>query len=273
MHNGFLQVEGEKMSKSLGNFVTIHELLLQYPGDALRLNMLRTHYRQPIDWTREGLSSAMEELRTWADWLALRYGASASLNTIDLDALGGKLDASVIEALADDLNTPLAISKLRELFALVRNGNVEPTTFVATARFFGFSNLHKPGFFDLGFSANLFESGSRPKGDDAAKILGYRAATANSTFSSSNTYATIASRYRDDLEEKGFRINLNDAGVLFLGNRPGFESEVQRLISERTAARARKDWRESDRLRDQLAAADVVIKDNKDGTTSWELKR
>ncbi len=51
MHNGFLQVEGEKMSKSLGNFVTIRELLADWPGEVLRFDMLRTHYRQPIDWT------------------------------------------------------------------------------------------------------------------------------------------------------------------------------------------------------------------------------
>ena len=54
MHNGFLQVEGEKMSKSLGNFVTIHELLKDWPGEVVRLNMLRTHYRQPMDWTVRG---------------------------------------------------------------------------------------------------------------------------------------------------------------------------------------------------------------------------
>src|SRR5262249_43954756 len=51
MHNGFLQVEGEKMSKSLGNFFTIHDLLKDWPGDVLRFNMLRTQYRQPLDWT------------------------------------------------------------------------------------------------------------------------------------------------------------------------------------------------------------------------------
>src|SRR6187402_1333194 len=63
MHNGFLQVEGEKMAKSLGNFVTIHELLTgwngyAWPGEALRFNMLRTHYRQPLDWTLVGLDEA-----------------------------------------------------------------------------------------------------------------------------------------------------------------------------------------------------------------------
>ena len=64
MHNGFLQVEGEKMSKSPGNFVTIRDLLADWPGDVLRLAMLRTHYRSPIDWTVEGL----EEGAKTRDW-------------------------------------------------------------------------------------------------------------------------------------------------------------------------------------------------------------
>ena len=65
MHNGFLQVEGDKMSKSLGNFVTIRELLADWPGEVLRLNMLKTHYRSPIDWTVKGLE---ESARTLDDW-------------------------------------------------------------------------------------------------------------------------------------------------------------------------------------------------------------
>ena len=62
MHNGFLQVEGEKMSKSLGNFFTIRELLADWPGEVLRFNMLRTHYRQPIDWTTKGLEESYSTL-------------------------------------------------------------------------------------------------------------------------------------------------------------------------------------------------------------------
>src|SRR5271154_4057994 len=62
MHNGFLQVEDEKMSKSLGNFVTINELLKDWPGEAVRFNMLKTHYRQPIDWTLKGLDESAKVL-------------------------------------------------------------------------------------------------------------------------------------------------------------------------------------------------------------------
>ena len=70
MHNGFLQVEGEKMAKSAGNFVTVHELLTDWhgyawPGEALRFNMLRTHYRQPLDWTLVGLDEAHKTLWEW----------------------------------------------------------------------------------------------------------------------------------------------------------------------------------------------------------------
>ncbi|MDF2120356.1 cysteine--tRNA ligase [Roseiarcaceae bacterium H3SJ34-1] len=108
MHNGFLQVEGEKMSKSLGNFVTINELLeteefggRKWDGQVLRLAMLKTHYRQPIDWT---LRSLQEAEATLDDWFAATREASAS-----------EPSPSVIEALSDDLNTSLVIAELHRL--------------------------------------------------------------------------------------------------------------------------------------------------------------
>jgi cysteinyl-tRNA synthetase len=101
MHNGFLQVEGEKMSKSLGNFVTIHELLRDWPAEAIRLAMLQTHYRQPISWTVAGLREAQ---RTLDHWYALTR-----------DTAPGFLCADALDALADDLNTPRAIAALHEL--------------------------------------------------------------------------------------------------------------------------------------------------------------
>ena len=102
MHNGYLQVEGEKMSKSLGNFITVHDLLKAHHGETIRLAMLMTHYRQPINWTADGLAQAKSQLDGW-------YGA--------LRAAGeGKADvpSALVEALSDDLNTPLAISALHE---------------------------------------------------------------------------------------------------------------------------------------------------------------
>ena len=106
MHNGFLQVEGEKMSKSLGNFVTIHELLRttkfggrKWPGEVLRLAMLRTHYRQPIDWTVKALEEAEATLDRWYE----RGGQTVEPS--------GRLRQGVLDALSDDLNTPAAIAR------------------------------------------------------------------------------------------------------------------------------------------------------------------
>ncbi len=101
MHNGFLQVEGEKMAKSLGNFVTIHELLNDWPGEVLRLAMLQTHYRQPINWTMSGLIEAQKTLDHW-------YVLTA-------EADSGYLCADALDALADDLNTPKMLAALHEL--------------------------------------------------------------------------------------------------------------------------------------------------------------
>ncbi len=107
MHNGFLQVEGEKMAKSLGNFITIRELLenwqgYAWPGEALRFNMLRTHYRQPLDWTYNSLDESHKILWDWYE--KLQNVAS------DTQAPG-----SVVRALCDDLNTPQAIAELHKL--------------------------------------------------------------------------------------------------------------------------------------------------------------
>jgi cysteinyl-tRNA synthetase len=106
LHNGYLMVEGEKMSKSLGNFFTVRDLLDQAPGEAIRLAMLSSHYHQPFDWTAEGLKQA----RTGMDrlYLALRSVA-------DIPAEGqDQVPLDVMAALEDDLNTPLAIAHLHE---------------------------------------------------------------------------------------------------------------------------------------------------------------
>jgi len=186
MHNGFLQVEGQKMSKSLGNFVTIHELLKDWPGEVLRFNMLRTHYRQPIDWTVKGLEESWKILEGFFS------NAGAALSD------GPGPGDVVIEALLDDLNTPRAIA---ELHGLDRPGG---------QRELG-ASLHA-----LGFSGRL----ASPKETTAVD-----------------------------------------------------RTQIESRIAARLDARKAKNWAESDRIRDELAAMGVVLKDNKDGTTSWEVKR
>ncbi|MFA6965360.1 cysteine--tRNA ligase [Bosea sp. (in: a-proteobacteria)] len=213
MHNGFLQVEGEKMSKSLGNFVTINELLATekfggrtWPGEVLRLAMLKTHYRQPIDWTVKALEEAEKTLE---DWRGYALGASSP-----------EPDAETIEALADDLNIAKAIARCHRLtgFHPVHPVSGELTKEQASNRlFFALKLLGLEGIAEVGWNAD-----------------------AKST--------------------------LIDSGG------------VQELIAARLDARRAKNFAESDRIRDELAAMGIALKDGKDTvtgepTTTWEVKR
>jgi cysteinyl-tRNA synthetase len=194
MHNGFLQVEGEKMSKSLGNFVTIHELLKDWPGEVVRFTMLQTHYRQPINWTVAGLREAQKNLDHW-------YALTA-------DAQPGYLCADALDALLDDLNTPKAFTALHELRGeAVKGAKPAAACLKASAQLIGL--LHMPGAAWAAF---------RP--------------------------ASLAID----------------------------ESKIVNLIDARNTARKAKNFKESDRIRDELAAMGVVLKDSKDGTT-WEIAR
>jgi cysteinyl-tRNA synthetase len=188
MHNGFLQVEGQKMSKSLGNFRTIREVLDDWPGDVARLNMLRTHYRQPIDWTDAALRESQAMLDGW-------YRKAG-------DAKPGEVDAATMDALADDLNTPAAIAALHQIN--------DPASLTVSAAIFGL----------LGHSAAEREAQSRQGVDIRA---------------------------------------------------------VEARIAARLAARAAKNWVESDRIRDELASMGIQLMDGKDDAgnpvTTWEVKR
>ncbi|NEJ88064.1 cysteine--tRNA ligase [Rhizobium leguminosarum] len=128
MHNGFLQVEGRKMSKSEGNFVTIHELLhteifggRKWPGQVLRLAMLMTHYREPIDFSIKRLEEAE---RLLAKWPAAEAGDAAP-------------DESVLNALSDDLNTVAAVQALHTLAQAAHADPTARAVFAATADLLG----------------------------------------------------------------------------------------------------------------------------------------
>jgi cysteinyl-tRNA synthetase len=113
IHNGMLQVDGEKMSKSLGNFLTVRDILKKgaWAGEAFRLLLLRTHYRQALDYTAAGLDEAKAELDDHYAMLA-RAGAAVA----DEDA--ARMVEWALEPLCDDLNTPLALARLRDLRTL-----------------------------------------------------------------------------------------------------------------------------------------------------------
>ncbi|PZO83401.1 MAG: cysteine--tRNA ligase [Micavibrio aeruginosavorus] len=106
VHNGFVTVEGEKMSKSLGNFTVVHDLLPKYSGETLRLTLLSGHYRQPLDWSDKAIAQSQKQLDGF-------YGQLHQL--ADVTASDEKVPEDILEALRDDLNTPLAISRLHTL--------------------------------------------------------------------------------------------------------------------------------------------------------------
>ncbi|MCJ2137544.1 cysteine--tRNA ligase [Methylobacterium sp. J-026] len=128
LHNGFLQVEGEKMSKSLGNFITIRDVLKDWPGEVVRLTMLKTHYRQPIDWTLRGLEESSRVLDRW-------YNAAGD------EPAAPAMPAAVVDALCDDLNTPAAINELHRL----AGAEAQPAGLRAGANLFGLLTRTRSG--------------------------------------------------------------------------------------------------------------------------------
>ena len=108
MHNGYVTVNKEKMSKSLGNFITINELKNKYDGQVVRLAMLSTHYRQPFDWNEKNLETSYMTLNKWYEFYSDQ---------------NNKLDLITLEVLADDLNTPMFISKMHSLYKDAVHGN------------------------------------------------------------------------------------------------------------------------------------------------------
>jgi cysteinyl-tRNA synthetase len=214
MHNGHLQVEGEKMSKSLGNFVTIHELLhtekfggRSWPGEVLRLAMLKTHYRQPIDFTVKALEEALQTLGRWQGYADLAHD--------DLPP-----PPAFIEALEDDLNTPKALSEIHSLY---RVGHI---------------------------------SGFPPENTEEPRVPAFREQTKNSQ-AQVRSCLRLLGIYRE------WSSKMDDSK----------RAAVETSISQRNEARAAKNWAESDRIRDKLDTMGIVLKDNKDGTTTWEEKR
>jgi len=202
LHNGFLTApEGEKMSKSLGNFTTIHALRELWPGEALRLALLSTQYRQPLPWSEKVIADARRTLDHWYELTA--------------DALpGAPVCADVLEALADDLNTPQAIAALHALRSEAAKGA-------------------KPAAACLKASAGLMGLLQQAPADWKA----WRPA------------------------------------ALVID-----EQKVEALVTARNAARKGRNYGEADRIRDELAAMGIQLKDAKDASTgeivtTWEVKR
>jgi cysteinyl-tRNA synthetase len=253
MHNGFLQVEGEKMAKSAGNFITIRELLDEWPGDVLRAQMLMTHYRQPMDWTNSQSELVRSELEDWSSLLAGGYGYAKN-----------EPSPEVLEALADDLNTPEASAVLRRLFHQAKKGDSEAVLKLAqNCKFFGLRKLGEPGLYRTGVRARNARTASIS--DHRKSIVRLRAALAN------DAPVSVRSKIEESLRKENLVVEYDRMGnVTLVGEDWVFGEKVQQLVDARTRARRARDFAEADRIRAELRTMGIAVTDSKDGT-SWEL--
>jgi cysteinyl-tRNA synthetase len=292
MHNGFLQIEGEKMSKSTGNFVTIRELLQtekfghqKWSGEVLRLAMLQTHYRQPIDWTVSNLQQSAKRLQGWKNFAAERTRSQ----------LNRRLFADVMEALCDDLNSPNAFAIIDQAVNSDQADARDRYTVYKILNTLGFkggqSNVAK---LSKQFSLVLEEFSKLSESDwkNIAAGVERKPILSSGNFKSGTlllahlavaqqllkqVQPSIESGLRSEAVEGLYRKFLDDLKPRpkRVSSKAKRKKRIEDLVGDRIAARARKDFEESDRLRNELAEMGVVVKDGKDPQTgeptmAWE---
>jgi cysteinyl-tRNA synthetase len=215
MHNGFVRVDDEKMSKSLGNFFTIREVLKKYDSEVVRYFILRAHYRSPLNYSDGHLEDAKKSLdRLYNGLEHARDDVPVDWNEAHAQRFRSAMD--------DDFNTPEAMSVLFDLATEAIRGSVSAA-----------SQLKALGGL-LGLLADTYErrrhgTGVWPKGPGGIDYDG--------------RFATIGIGLTKD--------------------------RIDELIAERSAAKKQKDFAESDRIRDELKAAGIVLEDKPGGITEW----
>jgi cysteinyl-tRNA synthetase len=194
VHNAFITMSNEKMAKSQGNILKIKDFRDKINGQVLRLALISSHYKQPLDWTDKLLNDSKNTIEKW-------YTVYLSLKT------PSKIPDDMLLPLFDDLNTPGYIANLHKLFAKANNGNdIDKKIFVSACNFIGILNETKDQWADLKRKKSLIS-----------------------------------------------------------------EKDIVQKIELRNKARENKDYKEADKVRDELLEKGVLIED-KDGKTSWKIK-
>nr|WP_316219143.1 MULTISPECIES: cysteine--tRNA ligase [unclassified Bradyrhizobium] len=292
MHNGFLQVEGEKMSKSLGNFVTINELLTtrrfggrEWSGEVLRLAMLQTHYRQPIDWTVSNLLQSEKRLQVWREFAAERTRSVVNKGLFEdaLAALSDDLNCAMVFATLDrvarsdnaDMRDRYTVYKILGLLGFKGGqSNVAKLAKKMSLVLEGLAELSAGDWMNIaaGVERKPFLSGGNLK--SGTWLLANVAALQELL---RREMPAMQAGLHSDVVEGLSRTLLNrlTEEPRKLGRKAKRKMEIEELIRLRTLARARKDFDESDRLRNLLAHMGVTVKDAKDPKTGeaimvWE---
>jgi cysteinyl-tRNA synthetase len=258
IHNGFITIDKEKMSKSLGNFFTIREILNRYDPEVLRLFLLSSHYRSPIEYSNEQLNETEISLdRVYStvsridDFLAHDFQSDKPIEGVEggFESLLSKVKDSFEEAMDDDFNTAAAIG---HIFEFIKEIN----------RFLDL-NLQR-GKAPLKPQKNysgIIETGSlrdEVLQSITAKSLLLKSKELLKTFGSVlNLFQRTPSEWHRDL----LRIKRIPLSV----------SEIEKKIEERRIARQNKDWAVADSIRKELESLGIILEDKKEGT-SWKIK-
>ncbi len=231
VHNGFVNMGDEKMSKSEGNILTVRDLLLEVarnaqdeipievPGEVIRYALLTAHYRQPLNWSNKLIEKSLRDL----DILYDAMDRARELGKPNRSAGESRIDEAFLEALGDDINTPKALNELLRLAKRIRRTEDET---------------------ERQYLGNMLVAGGNMMGL-LRQHVGARA-------------GTIVWKW------------LSRDSIKIEGEHP---SDIKEVLSKRNQARARGDYAEADKLRDELASRGVILEDKADGTTEWRYRR
>jgi cysteinyl-tRNA synthetase len=281
MHNGFLQVEGKKMSKSEGNFVTIHELLhtekfggRMWAGPVLRYAMLMKNYREPLDFTEKGLLAA------YADLAVLSTTLSNASYHEDQDELHWRMwrteshpSRELIEALSDDLDTRSALMSITDRGKYLSKDDAFGAMLIANdLRFMGLMDETNHPL--LSGTTSTMQFGSvPPELFDLASPLVRRKRIA---FMNGNV--DLVSEIDAELERLGFAESEYSGGSFDLRYVGPKTESIDEIVEKRLELLKTKNFAEADKIRDDLLTKGIQLKDGKDPATgervtTWEVKR
>ena len=197
-HNGFVNVEGEKMSKSIGNIKLVHDLKKQYKGEVLRLTLLSAHYRQPLNWTKEIIDQNSKMLDRF-------YRSLKDLQ--DIETSSESISEEIMESLLDDLNTPKVLAKLNTLSNTLSSANSEEkrnikNNLIAVGKILGVMQ-EDPNIW-LGYNQT-----ANPEKEEIERLINQRnEARRNKDFK-------LADQIRDKLKSKGIEIEDTKNGTIW----------------------------------------------------------